>query len=118
MSSPTRQGHCKPSPRACADGEGRCRAAAPQELVRRPHRGDLAGLLIVGTTAVIASRPLIGVQFEGWHRGIDSIVPMREEDGEGGGKDCMRQFRAAWDRFSADPARLSEFLETKRKRLR
>ena len=43
---------------------------------------------------------------------------MREEDGEGGGKDCMRQFRAAWDRFSADPARLSEFLETKRKRLR
>jgi len=24
----------------------------------------------------------------------------------------------AWDRFSADPARLSEFLETTRKRLR
>src|SRR6266478_1258448 len=33
-------------------------------------------------------------------------------------KDCMRQFRAAWDRFSADPARLSEFLDMKRKRLR
>jgi hypothetical protein len=49
---------------------------------------------------------------------IDSIVPMREEDGEGSGKDCMRQFRTAWDRFSADPARLSEFLETERKRLR
>jgi hypothetical protein len=31
--------------------------------------------------------------------------------------DCMRQFRAAWDRFSADPARLSEFLEAKRRRL-
>ena len=54
----------------------------------------------------------IGVQFDGWHWGIDSIVPMREEDGEGSGKDradCVRQFRAAWDRFSADPARLSEF---------
>jgi hypothetical protein len=85
--------------------------------------------LVVGTTAVIASRPLsvnftsrpIGVQFEGRHWGIDSIVPMREEDGEGSGedrKDCMRQFRAAWDRFSADQTRLSEFLETKRKRLR
>jgi hypothetical protein len=31
-------------------------------------------------------------------------------------KDCMRQFRAAWDRFSADPTRLSEFLDVKRKR--
>jgi hypothetical protein len=63
----------------------------------------------------------IGVQFDGWHWGIDSIVPMREEDGEGSGKDradCMRQFRAAWDRFSADPARLTEFLEITRKRLR
>jgi len=30
--------------------------------------------------------------------------------------DCMRQFRAAWDRFSADQARLTEFLEMKRKR--
>jgi len=37
----------------------------------------------------------------------------------GSGKDrmdCMRQFRAAWDRFSADQARLTEFLEMKRKR--
>jgi hypothetical protein len=29
----------------------------------------------------------IGVQFDGWHWGIDSIVPMGEEDGEGSGKD-------------------------------
>jgi hypothetical protein len=46
---------------------------------------------------------------------------MREEDAEGSGKDradCMQQFRAAWDKLSADPARLSDFLETKRKRLR
>jgi hypothetical protein len=53
--------------------------------------------------------------------GIDSVVPMREEDREGSGKnrtDCMRQFRAAWDWFSSDPARLTEFLETKQKRLR
>jgi hypothetical protein len=63
----------------------------------------------------------IGVQFDGWHWGIDNIVPMSEADGEGSGKDrkdCMRQFRAAWDRFSADPARLTEFLDMKRKRLR
>ena len=30
---------------------------------------------------------------------------------------CMRQFRAAWDRFSADPAGVAEFLEMKRKQL-
>jgi hypothetical protein len=43
---------------------------------------------------------------------------MREVDAEGTGKDrqdCMRQFRAAWERFSSDPARLTGFLEMKRK---
>ncbi len=64
----------------------------------------------------------IGVQFEGWHWGLDTAIPMREVDeqeGTGKGrKDCMRQFRAAWDRFSADPARLTESLEIKRKRFR
>jgi hypothetical protein len=37
--------------------------------------------------------------------GIDSVIPMRELETEGSGKDrndCMRKFRAAWDRFSAD----------------
>jgi len=29
----------------------------------------------------------------------------------------MRQFRAAWEKFSADPARLTEFIQAKRKRL-
>jgi hypothetical protein len=56
----------------------------------------------------------------GWVWGIDSVIPMREPETEGSGKDrkdCMRQFSAAWDRFSADPARLSEFLDMKRKRL-
>jgi hypothetical protein len=64
----------------------------------------------------------IGVQHGGgWTWGIDSVIPMRELETEGSGKDrkdCMRQFRAAWDRFSADPARLTEFLEMKRRRLR
>jgi hypothetical protein len=68
----------------------------------------------------------IGIQHgsgtaEGWVWGIDNIVPMREAETDGTGKDradCMRQFRAAWDRLSSDPARLTEFLEVKRKRLR
>jgi hypothetical protein len=68
----------------------------------------------------------IGIQYatgteEGWVWGIDTVIPMRELEGQGSGKDrkdCMRQFRAAWDRFSSDPARLTEFLEVKRKRLR
>jgi hypothetical protein len=48
--------------------------------------------------------------------GIDCVIPMRGEETEGSGKDrrdCMPQFRAAWDRFSADPARLTEFLQMK-----
>jgi hypothetical protein len=63
----------------------------------------------------------IGVQFDGWTWGIDTVIPMRDVDAQGDGKDrkdCMRQFRAAWDRFSSDPARLTEFLDVKRKRLR
>jgi hypothetical protein len=71
-----------------------------------------------GTEIEIGS---IGVQFAGWHWGIDAVIPMREIDAEGVGKDrkdCMRQFRAAWDRFSSDPARLTGFLEIKRKRPR
>jgi hypothetical protein len=60
----------------------------------------------------------IGVQFDGWAWGIDTVIPMRELESEGSGKDradCMRRFRAAWDRLSSDPARLTEFLEMKRK---
>src|SRR6266481_7867686 len=47
------------------------------------------------------------------------MYPMKETEAQGTGtdrKDCMRQFRAAWDRFSSDPARLTEFLEVKRQR--
>jgi hypothetical protein len=54
-----------------------------------------------------------------WTWVIDTVIPMREVDAQGRGKDqkdCMRRFRAAWDKFSADPARLTEFLQAKRRR--
>jgi hypothetical protein len=63
----------------------------------------------------------IGRQFDGWFWGIDTVLPMREMESEGNGKDradCMRKFRAAWDRFAADQAQLTEFLAMKRKRSR
>jgi hypothetical protein len=64
----------------------------------------------------------IGIQYgrgttASWVWGVDFVIPMRSFETEGTGldrKDCMRQFRAAWDKFSADPARLTEFLEMKR----
>ena len=31
-------------------------------------------------------------------------------------KDCTKQSRAAWEKFSADDANLTEFLQAKRKR--
>ena len=55
-----------------------------------------------------------------WRWAIDNVIPIRDEDTAGIGKDrndCMRQFRAAWEKFSSDPARLTEFLQAKRKRL-
>ena len=44
---------------------------------------------------------------------------MRSFESEGQGRDhqdCMRQFKAAWERFAADEANLTEFLNMKRKR--
>jgi hypothetical protein len=48
----------------------------------------------------------IGIQHAG------TVIPVRSFETEGEGrdrKDCMRQFRAAWDRFAADEANLTEF---------
>jgi hypothetical protein len=65
----------------------------------------------------------IGTQFKAgpdmvWRWGIDTVIPMREIESEGEGrdrKDCQRQFRAAWEKFARDPARLTEFLQAKRR---
>ena len=43
----------------------------------------------------------IGIQHgEAWAWGIDTVIPMRVLETQGKGKnrrDCMQQFRAAWD---------------------
>lgn len=54
-----------------------------------------------------------------WVWGIDTVIPMREGDSQGEGADradCMRRFKAAWSRFAADDANLTDFLAMKRKR--
>jgi hypothetical protein len=54
-----------------------------------------------------------------WTWGIDTVIPMRELEDEGQGKDrvdCMKRFKAAWTKFASDGARLTEFLAAKRKR--
>ena len=87
-----------------------------------------ARLFTTSSSRTTASSPRlgpIGVQHgsgatKHWTWVIDTVIPMREVDAQGRGKDqkdCMRQFRAAWDKFSADSARLTEFLQTKRRRL-
>jgi hypothetical protein len=66
----------------------------------------------------------IGTQFDAgtdpvWRWSIDTVIPMREIESEGEGrdrKDCERQFKAAWERFCSDSARFVEFMEMKRKR--
>ena len=64
--------------------------------------------------------PTSSQRAKGWAWGIDNIIPMRDAELQGTGKDradCMKKFRAASDRFSSDP-QLTEFLEMTRKRLR
>ena len=54
-----------------------------------------------------------------WAWRMDTVIPVRSFETEGEGRDrrdCMRQFRAAWDRFAADEANLTEFLNAKRGR--
>jgi hypothetical protein len=46
---------------------------------------------------------------------IDTVIPTRETEAQGIGKD-RKDFKVAWDKFSAGPARLNHFLEMKRKR--
>src|SRR5215472_18597902 len=62
----------------------------------------------------------IGIQHGGvWALGIDTVIPMRAYEAQGAGRDrrdCMRQFKAAWERFAADEANLTEFLNAKRTR--
>ena len=55
----------------------------------------------------------------GWTWGIDTVVPMRAGQVSGRGsdrRDCMKQFRAAWDELTADRGWLEEFLAAKRRR--
>jgi hypothetical protein len=54
-----------------------------------------------------------------WAWGIDTFNPMRDHEAQKEGRDrrdCMKQFKAAWERFAADEANLIEFLNTKRGR--
>jgi hypothetical protein len=61
----------------------------------------------------------IGIQHgAAWRWGIDTVIPMRSGDAREGKnrRDCMRQFKAAWERFASDEANLVEFMNAKRKR--
>ena len=63
----------------------------------------------------------IGIQHGAvWAWGIDTVIPMRaliETQGKAWtAGTAMKQFKAAWERFAADEANLTEFLNAKRKR--
>jgi hypothetical protein len=62
----------------------------------------------------------IGIQHgAAWRWGIDTVIAMRTHETQGKGKnrrDCMRQFKTAWERFADDEANLVEFLNAKRRR--
>lgn len=56
-----------------------------------------------------------------WTWGIDTVLPLRAHQSEGRGADrgdCMKQFRAAWDRHCAEAGWLEEFLAAKRRAAR
>jgi hypothetical protein len=52
-----------------------------------------------------------------WHWGIDTVLPRQsfKTDGEARDRnDAMAQFKAVWEVFASEPARLAGFLEAKR----
>ena len=62
----------------------------------------------------------IGIQHGGaWRWGIDTVIPMRALETQGEGRDrrdCMKQFKAARERFAANEVNMVEFLKVERKR--
>ncbi|MGA2999325.1 hypothetical protein [Bradyrhizobium sp.] len=53
-----------------------------------------------------------------WTWGIDTVMPMRDDQAEGRGadrNDCMVKFRKAWESYCKQPGWLDEFLAMKRK---
>jgi hypothetical protein len=53
-----------------------------------------------------------------WTWGIDTVMPMRDDQAEGRGddrSDCMVKFRKAWEDYCKQPGWLDEFLAMKRK---
>ena len=74
--------------------------------VIHPQAADNYRVILKDDDATEIEIGSIGVQFDGWAWGIDTAIPMKEIEAQGTGKDradCMRQFRAAWDRLSSDP---------------
>jgi hypothetical protein len=52
-----------------------------------------------------------------WHWGIDTVLPRQPFATKGEARDrddAMAQFRAVWEVFCSEPARLASFLEAKR----
>lgn len=65
----------------------------------------------------IGIRNTLGMNWK-WHWGIDTVIPMREIESEGDGKDradCMRKFKIAWGNFCARSGWEDEFLDAKRR---
>lgn len=53
-----------------------------------------------------------------WTWGIDTVMPMRDDQAEGRGSDrndCMVKFRKAWESYCKQPGWLDEFLAMKRR---
>jgi hypothetical protein len=66
----------------------------------------------------IGVQTTMGATGGGWRWGIDTVVPMRDFESSGSGidrADCMKKFKAAWERFASDPAQLVEFIAEKRR---
>jgi hypothetical protein len=54
-----------------------------------------------------------------WLWAVDTVLPRQSFATRGEGRDredCMAQFKATWDVFISEPARLASFMEAKRSR--
>lgn len=89
-----------------------------RKITSHPHVTDAYRVVHDGIEIGSIGKQLGAYQREFWAWGIDTILPQQvfATDGEARDRvDAMAQFKAAWEVFASDQARLAYFMEMKRR---
>jgi hypothetical protein len=93
-----------------------------RKVTGHPHVTDAYRVIYRSTDGEDTESGSIGLQIgshqrQYWHWGIDNVLPRQPFATQGEARDrddAMAQFKAVWEVFCSEPARLASFLEAKR----